>query len=118
MSADGDGKPYKYLDRSSAGDPIIRVVRLKAMLARIGLGKSAAYERMNPKSDRYDPTFPVPIKLSGGSRGCGAVGWIESDINRWIDSRVAAGWGRHPEITEPEKLLKAATEGVSGSVLK
>lgn len=85
-----DGKTCR-VEQYDGAEPAIRVVRLKVMLERIGVGRSTAYDWMNPRSPRYDPTFPHSIKLSGGRRGCGAVGWIESDIRRWIESRVAAG---------------------------
>jgi len=65
-----------------------RVLRLKHVQERIGLGRSTIYDRMDPRSPRYDRTFPKPIKL-----GIAAVGWIESEIDAWIGSRVTAGWG-------------------------
>lgn len=85
-----DEEARKCLGLDLGGKPVIRVLRLKAVLERIGVGRSTAYDWMNPKSPRYDATFPRSIKLSGGRDGCGAIGWIESDINNWIDSRIAA----------------------------
>lgn len=63
-----------------------RVLRMKQVQERLGLARSTIYDRMNVRSPRYDCTFPKPIKLGGA-----AVGWIESEINAWIDSRVVAG---------------------------
>ncbi|HHK3733099.1 TPA: helix-turn-helix transcriptional regulator [Pseudomonas aeruginosa] len=51
----------------------------------LGLSRSTIYERINPGSPRYDSTFPKPIKLGGS-----AVGWIEQDICRWVDSRSSS----------------------------
>ncbi|MWV18280.1 AlpA family phage regulatory protein [Pseudomonas sp. L-22-4S-12] len=68
----------------------IRVLRLKQVIEALGVGRSTIYDRMNPSSPRYDPTFPRPIRLSGGSQGRGAIGWINSEICIWINSRVSA----------------------------
>ncbi|EEM8097722.1 hypothetical protein CMV52_05185 [Klebsiella pneumoniae] len=60
----------------------ITIIRLPGVLKRIGIGRSTVYDWMNPKSPRYDPTFPRPIQL-----GQKAVGWRESDLNHWLSSR-------------------------------
>jgi len=64
-----------------------RILRMKRLQERLGVGRSTVYDWMNPRSPRYNATFPLPIKLSGGCRG--AIGWIESDICGWIDSKIA-----------------------------
>lgn len=89
MAMDKQDRFYKYLGVDDDGKAVIRMLRLKEMLRRTGIGKSTAYDWMNPESPRYDPTFPRSIKLSEG-RKRSAVGWLESDINRWIESRVSA----------------------------
>ena len=61
---------------------IIRRTRLEE---KTGLSRSAIYDRMNPDSPRYDPSFPRPISLGGGS-----VGWIEAEVDAWIQSRIDA----------------------------
>ncbi|PRD33242.1 UNVERIFIED_CONTAM: alpA [Trichonephila clavipes] len=58
---------------------IIRINKLKQM---IGLSRSSVYDKMNPKSKRYDASFPRPIKLS-----ISAVGWFEQDIIDWLNSK-------------------------------
>ena len=63
----------------------IRVLRLRQVQDRIGLSRSTIYDRMNVNSPRYDKTFPKPIKL-----GCSAVGWLEANINDWIQSRATS----------------------------
>jgi len=50
--------------------------------AAIGQGKSAIYERMDPKSDSYDPDFPKSLVLS---RRC--VRWRSDEIQAWMDSK-------------------------------
>ncbi|MBX9267504.1 helix-turn-helix transcriptional regulator [Chromobacterium violaceum] len=61
------------------------ILRRKQVEARTGLSRTTIYDRINPKSPRYDQTFPTPVSL-----GAGAVGWVESEITAWIESRVSA----------------------------
>lgn len=61
------------------------ILRRKQVEARTGLSRTTIYDRINPKSPRYDPAFPKPISL-----GAGAVGWVESELNAWIESRIVA----------------------------
>lgn len=51
----------------------MRVLRLKAVLEKTGLGKTKLYEKMSRGE------FPKPFPL--GER---AVGWLESEIDEWI----------------------------------
>lgn len=62
-----------------------RILRLKQLTERIGLGRSTIYDRMDVQSPRYDASFPKPIKL-----GASAIGWIDSEITTWIAQRMAA----------------------------
>lgn len=63
-----------------------QIIRMPRMCKRLDVGKTTVYDWLNPKSPRHDPTFPVPIKLSVG----GAIGWIESEVDAWLASRVRA----------------------------
>jgi prophage regulatory protein len=62
-----------------------RILRLKQLTERIGLGRSTIYDRMDTQSPRYDSTFPKPIKL-----GAAAIGWIDSEITTWIEQRISS----------------------------
>lgn len=64
----------------------LRVLRLRHVIQRVGLSRSTIYDRINPKSSRYDESFPKPIKI-----GASAIGWIESSISEWIESRIELG---------------------------
>lgn len=57
------------------------LLRLPAVVARVGLQKSAIYEMLN----REPPAFPRPLKLSRR-----AVCWPASKIDQWIAERIAA----------------------------
>lgn len=65
-----------------------KIIRLKQVIALTGLSRSTIYDRINPKSKRYDASFPKSIKL-GSALQVGAVGWIESEIQAWIKQRIA-----------------------------
>jgi prophage regulatory protein len=64
----------------------MQILRMAEVTRRVGLSKSTIYDRINPKSTRYDNTFPKPIKI-----GLSAVGWLEDHINGWIESRITLG---------------------------
>lgn len=61
---------------------VLKVLRIRQVTDRTGLSRSAIYDRLNPRSPRYDSTFPRPMKL-----GLSAIGWLEDSINEWIESR-------------------------------
>lgn len=54
------------------------ILRLPDVKNRTGLSRSTIYLRVN------DGSFPKPISLGGR-----AVGWIEEEIQHWIDKRVS-----------------------------
>jgi prophage regulatory protein len=54
-----------------------RLLRLPAVLARVGLSRSTIYNRIS------EGTFPAPVRL--GER---SVAWLEQSIDQWIEDRV------------------------------
>ncbi len=56
------------------------IFRLADVMHYLNLSRSAIYDRQNPNSPRYDPTFPKKIFLGSG----GAVGWQKEDIDAWL----------------------------------
>lgn len=56
-----------------------KIIRLPEVLSRTGLSRSGLYERIHNK------TFPSPIGLGGR-----CVGWLESEISQWIETRIEA----------------------------
>lgn len=68
-------------NRNKAG---LSIVRRKQLEERCGLARSTIYDRINPNSRSYDPTFPRPVDLGRGR----AVGWIESEVEDWLADRV------------------------------
>jgi prophage regulatory protein len=51
-----------------------RILRMPLLQQKVGLCKASIYNRIK------DGTFPKSISLGGKS-----VGWLESDIDQWID---------------------------------
>ncbi len=63
----------------SASSTALTILRRKQVEARTGLARSTIYDRL-----RNDPAFPKPVSI-----GARAVGWIESEVQQWLDSQVA-----------------------------
>ena len=57
----------------------IKVLRIKDLTNKIGLARSTIYDWLNPKSPRYDETFPKPFKI-----GKSSIGWFEHDVDSWL----------------------------------
>ena len=55
------------------------ILRLPAVRAVTGLSRSTVYNRISEGS------FPTPISLGGR-----AVGWIEAEIQGWLEDRIQA----------------------------
>lgn len=53
------------------------IIRLPEVIKRTGLSRSTIYLRLK------DNQFPKPIPL-----GARAIGWLEEDVDSWIDSCV------------------------------
>jgi prophage regulatory protein len=60
-----------------------RFIRLPEVLARTGLSPATIYRQI--KVGR----FPAQVTL-----GIRAVGWIESEIDDWIEARILAARGK------------------------
>jgi len=58
-----------------------KIIRLNELTSLVGLSRSTIYDKQNPKSPRFDPTFPKKIKL-----GARAVGWFQNELELWLDS--------------------------------
>tara|TARA_R100000935_G_C2789072_1_gene145142 strand:- start:632 stop:892 length:261 start_codon:yes stop_codon:yes gene_type:complete len=63
---------------------IPRMIPLKQVIHYTALSSTTIYEMINKKSDRYDSTFPVQVKLSKGR-----VAWVESEVADWIERKMA-----------------------------
>ena len=57
-----------------------RVIRLKEVSDKLGLSKATVWLYVRTRDD-----FPKPIRL-----GANSVGWLESEIDAFIDARITA----------------------------
>ena len=55
------------------------ILRLPVVKKRTGLSRSSIYLRMSNND------FPASISLGGR-----AVGWLEKDINEWLENKIEA----------------------------
>ena len=60
-----------------------QIIRLKKLKDKIGLSRTAIYEKLNPKSPYYDPRFPRSIQIGPRARG-----FIESEVDTWLQHRI------------------------------
>ena len=68
-----------FNNASKGADMVTTILRLPAVKARTGLARSTIYLRVE------QGTFPKPISL-----GARAVGWLESEIQEWLQQCVEA----------------------------
>ncbi|WP_312585142.1 AlpA family phage regulatory protein [Atlantibacter sp.] len=62
----------------------VKILRMRAVAAKLGIARSTIYDWLNAKSPRHDPAFPKPYPL-----GKQSVGWLESELDEWILQRRA-----------------------------
>ena len=60
----------------------ISFLRLPQVKQRTGISRSSLYAKIQRGE------FPAPVNL-----GARAVGWVESEVDRWIADRIAASRG-------------------------
>jgi len=58
-------------------DMATTILRLPEVKSRTGLSRSTIYLRIS------ESRFPKPISLGGR-----AVGWIEAEINQWLEEQI------------------------------
>lgn len=64
----------------------LQVLRFSEMMVKTGLSRSAIYDRIDKNSPRYDPQFPVPIRL--GNVNTISVGFIKHEVDVWIEIQM------------------------------
>lgn len=62
----------------------VKILRVRAVAAKLGIARSTIYDWLNPKSPRYDATFPKQRRL-----GLQSVGWLEAELDQWLLQREA-----------------------------
>ena len=69
---------------TSSMSKIPRMLPLKHDIHYTGLSSTTIYDMLDKRSNRYDPSFPVQVKLSKGR-----VAWVEGEVAQWIESKIA-----------------------------
>lgn len=64
--------------------PVV-ILRFPVVERRVGLCRNSIYSKLNKSSKFFDATFPKPVRISAN-----AVGFIESEIDDWIEARMKA----------------------------
>ena len=73
----------KNSEPSNASKSCGVVLRMHDVSEKIGLRRSALYNKLNSRSSGFDPSFPRPIRISAR-----AVGWLDSEVDAWVASRA------------------------------
>lgn len=73
---------------AKATQEALSILRRKQVEAVTGLSRSTIYDRIDPNSPRYDPSFPKPISL-----GPRAVGFVRSEVETWLEQCVTSSRG-------------------------
>ncbi|MFM4941579.1 helix-turn-helix transcriptional regulator [Aeromonas enteropelogenes] len=60
----------------------IKVMRCRDVVKMLGISRSKLYDMLNPKSPRFDATFPKRIRI-----GANSVGFLEHEVSQWVISR-------------------------------
>lgn len=67
-----------------------KVLRIRHMKDKLAMSVASLYNKMNPRSKYYDATFPKPFRLTASPGPGGAVGWLEADVDAWLEDRQQA----------------------------
>ncbi len=65
-----------------------RFIRMQDVKKKIGVSRSTVYDWINPKSPRFDNSFPKPVRL-----GINSIAWVDSELEDWLAKRIAARAG-------------------------
>ena len=87
MSADKDTVPLGEAARQHGA--VSRLLRLPEVISRVGLGRSTIYLLVSRAE------FPRPISI--GDR---AVAWVESDIDAWVNVKIAVARGERDHVQQ------------------
>ncbi|QTC47296.1 AlpA family phage regulatory protein [Pantoea ananatis] len=58
----------------------MKILRMPDVVGKLGIARATIYDWLNPKSPRYDATFPKRRRL-----GVQSVGWVESELDKWLE---------------------------------
>ncbi|MDO9452400.1 MAG: AlpA family phage regulatory protein [Stagnimonas sp.] len=65
-----------------------QIIRRRELEQLLQLSRGTLYNKLDPKSQYYDATFPRPIPL-----GAVSIGWVLSEVNTWVHKQKVASRG-------------------------
>ncbi len=71
----------KYATALALSNKPTRLIRLREVMARVGLPRSSIYARIK------EGTFPASVRLGDGEKSR-SVAWSEATIDAWIAERL------------------------------
>jgi prophage regulatory protein len=86
-----DGTKRRRTGGYAVEDQPERILREPEVKDRTGLSRVQRWRRIRAKP----PTFPAPVQL-----GPNSIGWKESDIDRWVNSRPTVAYAGTSSETE------------------
>ena len=94
--------------------PPKRFVRVTRTPQKIGVCLSTIDDWCNPKSKRFDPSFPRKVKF-----GPRATGFSESELDAWMDSKSSsAEMGLRRRVSGPVVRDEASTSLIAAKAPK
>ncbi|RMN51746.1 transcriptional regulator, AlpA family [Pseudomonas syringae] len=76
--------PTANTDLRATYDPATTIIRMDELEAITGIKRPTVYKRL-----KDDPTFPRPVPLSNSKCRGAPVGWILSEVQTWVRTRIA-----------------------------
>jgi prophage regulatory protein len=83
------------------------ILRKRQLCQRIGLSPAHVYAMLDSKSPSHDPSFPRQIRL-GASNRSSAVGWLEHEVQAWLEARVHSSRGERNSSAAASSAGKVA----------
>ena len=77
----------------------MEILRIKVVQRRTGLGRSTIYDRISKG------TFPRQISL-----GARAVGWIDSEIDQWVNVQISHSRGESTGTASIGRIVEGQSE--------
>jgi prophage regulatory protein len=71
----------------------MKIIRMKAVQEKTSLSRTLIYDKQREGSRYFDPSFPKTVPL-----GAQSVGFVESEIDEWIEARIRIRASRGGQI--------------------
>lgn len=61
-----------------------RLLRRTDVQERLSIGRTTLYGRLDPRSPRYDPAFPRPVRMGS------SIAFVEREIDEYVQTLMRA----------------------------